>query len=622
MSVCVIGAPASIWESSKINKKVDAEVEKRSEELRQDGVPPDTVEQELARFRVDLVKAAKMAKAASNGTKGQHAAGSAAAEEAAKDQSAAGHAPAGEAAQAPVAASPAFAGEAAQGVPDDAAGLAPAGEAAHQVPVVAAGLGLAGEAAQAGPEELPVPQGPPVQRGPPVPKSPRVPEAGAAAAHPAKKFRKVTVEGPNRDYLSEVQDDINTILNCRAFKDIAQAEPMPIREDAECGIQEPFHPGQCATALRSRGTYISGFNFFWLDLVRSVTPGIPLSRERVRELAAWMFREGPVPIKKALGVVVSNADFPVLAHKGSLLMITPEERAHAILMKVASDIRDNGAKLSQEWKKVLLSVPVYIDVIPKEEKVQWEAFNARQAILQEHWTMARTAQQQCYEVVSVKNSLQKDLGRQPSKKEISDKFRQNAKMAAGNKDDFSENFVKDALNVYDKVLCIPALSQILVDQEKRDGQHALWNHMGKLSVLALKTVDYEERKWVMDALEDLQINSGYSSEDLSRNILQGDRSHVGIIPLLTFKYKVLSRWVGFWFTAIGLRPEDVVVLQERTRLHSSCFAAAAVPPGADYSWLGRLKPSAVAAFRLLEARACEVGGVSPIVGHIWPVVIK
>ena len=155
--------------------------------------------------------------------------------------------------------------------------------------------------------------------------------------------------------------------------------------------------------------------------------------------------------------------------------------------------------------------------------------------------MARTAQQQCYEVVSIKNGSQKDLGRQPTRKEISDKFRHNVKMAPGRKDDFSEAFVREALNIYDKVLCCPPLAQVLMDQEMRDGQNALWNHMGKLSVLATKTVDLEERKWVMDALENLQTNSSYMSDDLSKNILQGDKTHAGIIALLIFKFMVLRR---------------------------------------------------------------------------------
>ena len=422
----------------------------RSEEFLRAGVLPAATEAELAKFRLDQTKAATVIKA----------------------QQAKGKKPADSVEHANS---------------DHGAGDVPAelAEAEH-----VAGYDGSGEAAPAaGSEEAASPA-----------FDQEVPNKAAAAAPPAKKPRVTLAEGPNRQYLSEVQDDFNTVLCCKAFKDIVQAMPIR-REDAECGIQEPFNSGMCRTALCKRGTYISGFNFFWLDLCRSITPGIPLSRQRVRELADWMFKDGPVPLTKAIGVFVSSADFRVLEHKGSLLMITPEERAHAILLKVADDVRKNGARRHKDWKLVLLSVPVYIDVIAKEEQVQWEAFNARQLILQEHWTMARTAQQQCHEVVSIKNSLQKDLGRQPTRKEISDKFRHNVKMAPGRKDDYSETFVREALNIYDKVLCCPPLAQALLDQEMRDGQNALWSHMGKLSASATKTVDLEERKWALDALK-------------------------------------------------------------------------------------------------------------------------
>ena len=99
-----------------------------------------------------------------------------------------------------------------------------------------------------------------------------------------------------------------------------------------------------------------------------------------------------------------------------MLIISPEEQAHAILLQVAEDVRQ-WAKNHKEWRLVLLSVPIYIEVIPKEDQVQWEAHNARQVLLQDHWTMARTAQQQCYEVVVVKNALQTSLGLLPQKKE-------------------------------------------------------------------------------------------------------------------------------------------------------------------------------------------------------------
>ena len=537
----------------------------KREDLEQQGVPSETLEKLVEEFREAEIKAAKGAKAAAAKAKAMKAAAQESPD--AGSEGAGGSAAEGE--------HVAGADVSAEAVDSELSGVA-AAEAKH-----VAGAEVSAEA---------------------VTKADHVAEARVPKTTAKKpKFpQAVVIDGPNKEYLSEVQDDISTILQCKAFKGIAQEDPLPISKDAECGIQEPFQSEQCETALRRRGTYIAGLNFFWLDLLRSPTPGIPLSRERVRELADYMFHDGPAALKKPIGVAVSSADFPVQEHKGSLLMITPEEKAHAILLKVADDVRC-GAKRSKDWKLVLLSVPVYIDVIAKEEQVQWEAFNARQLVFQEHWTMTRTAQQQCYEVVAVKARLQRELGRLPTKKEISDKFRLNGKMTDGKQDDYSENFVKDALIIYEKILSSPALLQIIVMQEKRDGQNALWNHMGKLSVLAAKAVDQDERKWVMDALEDLQTNSSYMSDDLSKNILQGDKTHVGIIALLLFKFKVLRRWSGFTFTAIGLRPEDVTELQERTKGHKEYFASAG--PNADQSWLGKLKPSVVAAFRLLEAES-------------------
>ena len=572
------------WPPPQSALQVEVEVQNKSQELAQAGVlPPRQVELEVQKFRNERLKAAKEAKAQQaqlrkdgnvEGAAGSDGSREAAAE---KDGGVAG---------------------------SDGSGITPVAGSDDSVeaaePPIAVGSDGSGETAAASTSQdgqHQSPKGLPEALGP----SPVVCKAKVVTPL-AKKPRRlipVVVDGPNKEYYAEVQDDINVILHSSAFKDILEAEPLPIREQAECGIQEPFDAAKCATALRQRGTYISGFNFFWLDLVRSISPGIPLSRDRVRDLADWMFKDGPIPLKKPIGVRVTSVDFPVHSHKGGLLMITPEEMAHSVLVKVADAIRQ-GAKNTKEWQRVLLSVPVYIDVIPREEQLRWEAFNARQLVLQEHWTMSRTAAQQCYEVIAVQSSLQKDLGRQPTKKEISDKFRKNAKLATGRQEDFSENFIVQALIVYEKVLSIPKLAAIIMEQEKRDGQKALWTHMGKLSVLALKTADHDERKWAMDALEDMQVSGGYSSDDLSKNLLQGDRSHVGVIQLLTFKYKVLARWVGYWFTAVGLRAEDVAVLQERTRLHTSCLAAAGAAD-ADQSWLGRLKPSAVAAFRLLEA---------------------
>ena len=103
--------------------------------------------------------------------------------------------------------------------------------------------------------------------------------------------------------------------------------------------------------------------------------------------------------------------------------------------------------------------------------MQREARNARQLILRDHWTMARTAKQQCYEVVVVKNTLQTTFGRLPTRKEISDKFHRNIKLADGRQEDYSENFVKDATTIYARIWTVPHWPR------------SLWNKSGTATTL-------------------------------------------------------------------------------------------------------------------------------------------
>ena len=377
---------------------MDLRVSSKREELEQQGIPAGKIEKMLAEFRETELQAVKKAKATAAHAKkvGRHAPNEVENPPAGGGDVDADHA-AGAIAQATEETStPSSKAEAELG-----AGAESSAEAEVKAEAKAeAGAKKADAKAEAGAKKADAKARAAHGAKPPA-------SAKAATGRPPKPPKSIVIDGPNKEYLSEVQDDISTILHSKAFKDIAQEDPLPISKDAECGIQEPFDAEQCKTALSRRGTYIAGFNFFWLDLLRSPTPGIPLSRERVRELANFMFQDGPTALKKPIGVAVSSADFPVEANRGSLLMITPEEKAHAILLKVAEDIRQ-GAKRSKQWKLVLLSVPVYIDVIVKEEQLQWEAFNARQLVFQEHWTMTRTAQQQCFEVVAVKTGLQRE----------------------------------------------------------------------------------------------------------------------------------------------------------------------------------------------------------------------
>ncbi|MFM7989301.1 MAG: hypothetical protein ACKPKO_59305, partial [Candidatus Fonsibacter sp.] len=92
----------------------------------------------------------------------------------------------------------------------------------------------------------------------------------------------------------------------------------------------------------------------------------------------------------------------------------------------------------------------------------------------------------------VESALQIKLGRLQTRKEISDTLHKNIKLADGRHEDYTENLIKEVLIIYERILNVPSLVNIMVEPEDRDGHNALWNSIGTLVVLASKTVYQEE----------------------------------------------------------------------------------------------------------------------------------
>ena len=107
--------------------------------------------------------------------------------------------------------------------------------------------------------------------------------------------------------------------------------------------------------------------------------------------------------------------------------------------------------------------------------------------------------------------------------------------------------------MYERILSVPSLAHSIVEQEKRDGHNSLWNKIGKLAVLASKTADQERKKWVMDSLEDYQINHSYMSSDLSKHVLQRDEScgHHSLVDMQVQGPPALGE---LFFIALGICP--------------------------------------------------------------------
>ena len=166
-----------------------------------------------------------------------------------------------------------------------------------------------------------------------------------------------------------------------------------------------------AIALNREGKYICGGNFFWHNFMDSPTPGVPMRLERVMELGRFLFGNGkdPTHLPSMITVLVDSADCPIMAHKGSLKRVSPEEPCHAALFMCADDITrlqyDTNPEAQQRlmrWRQIFLSCCFCFEIATGDDAVHWRAYNLRQMVTAEYGAVRRTAWQMAYELALFK----------------------------------------------------------------------------------------------------------------------------------------------------------------------------------------------------------------------------
>ncbi len=105
----------------------------------------------------------------------------------------------------------------------------------------------------------------------------------------------------NAGYYQAVQNDIDAIS--RVFgPGFAAEKPVPIAAVAQAccgGVQEPYSQDAAQRAIASQGTYIAAVNLLWLDMFSpAASPSIPLTRQSVIDLSAFLFEKGPTFITR------------------------------------------------------------------------------------------------------------------------------------------------------------------------------------------------------------------------------------------------------------------------------------------------------------------------------------
>ena len=209
-----------------------------------------------------------------------------------------------------------------------------------------------------------------------------------------------------------------------------------------------------------------------------------------------------------------------------------------------------------KWRAVLLSLPCCFNEMSQQE--QWRAaFNKRQNVLQEHESLSRTALQSACEVAHLKalveaqDSARGKLSAQALSAELLRLGLQQVVGGTGIKgEDDCENgslsatFLSQALNVHKNVVSQSKCVELLMDLEAKYGTRSPFHSMSKLNILSQKPSSNKTREWVLACVYDMVTNNVIRCSDVTRGMLQGDRTHCGLVSLCETKLK--ARRMGKW----------------------------------------------------------------------------
>ncbi|CAK9074935.1 Modification methylase SsoII (M.SsoII) (Cytosine-specific methyltransferase SsoII) [Durusdinium trenchii] len=396
----------------------------------------------------------------------------------------------------------------------------------------------------------------------------------------------------NRDYYAEVSEDVRRILKHLGSK-FGEQPALEIADKDRCGeggVQEPYSKAMCERALGNQGSYVAAGNLLWANYSSSATPGIPLSRRSVVEMAdfRWPVDKEPEFVKILLEFVAPDVSSAPETPQG-LQLLSPEGYLHAILHAAARQL----PKHKERWAVVLRSVPI---CLTKEPSDLWiHAWNNRNAISQDYESLGRSAWQTAVEIKKLKGRYDTDAKKVLTAAEFTLKLKNAGLKKASSQDDLSTNLVNNAIHIAEKLSGEEVLGPIR-DLEQRFGKASFFNSMVKLHALATR-VKPSRRDFVFQGLRDLIVRGLLDNDEVTKTALLGDKNSAGLISLLELKAECLTHWQCVALARAKIDERDRKLIAEALASHQSYNDKML---GEDVAWQGPMAVSSVEALKFLE----------------------
>ena len=253
------------------------------------------------------------------------------------------------------------------------------------------------------------------------------------------------------------------------FHNIQGAKPAGITANAtESGTQSPFDLKSYRAALKTAGqSYTAGINFFWIDLLWSATPGVPLRVSAIEFMAKTTFGS-PTPLG-TVHVAVPDHDYNPLERKGALLRVSPEEVTGAIVLAIARDVRNSESdEVLQAWKQVALSTTCVFRLMPSASDRYWYALNQREHVSMTYTAVHRSTLQRVHEISRLMKKMRETLpAAEVTASAIAKTYQEKLQMVPGGSGTVTFNFVDCCATITNKLLDVPSIAWCLQDLDER-----------------------------------------------------------------------------------------------------------------------------------------------------------
>ena len=141
-----------------------------------------------------------------------------------------------------------------------------------------------------------------------------------------------------------MESDLDTIL--KEWPGIDKEMPLALSKSesdgSKTGVQEPFDLAKAQNALGLHGVYRCSISLFWVQILASPTPGVPMSRRRVEDMAEFYFPGGKPSFLTGRMVELLTDKASLSDKPQSCQMLSPEEIVHSLVASCAAAVRFLG----------------------------------------------------------------------------------------------------------------------------------------------------------------------------------------------------------------------------------------------------------------------------------------